>query len=360
MQTKIQSSISIVTLGTDFEFWMTDNKTGDMIPAEKIISFDDKKNSTGSSIHPDGYQMEGSTYYSTCRQSINDWVHNVLFSNHLQGYGIDLSPVKSIDMSVWDQLNPKTIEFGCQPSYNAWTNTVCPVPNFLQANRCIGAHIHIGDISYSSRGYLEDLRIGTGDLKEGYMFNLYKMCLTFHNRIQQIEEKNVLIKLLDVMVGIPSVIIAEDYEQEALRRTLYGQAGSFRPKDYGVEYRVLSSFFIRSILLITGILGLVRSAVSIFALNKEKEILDLFSEEEIRLCIDMADFDRAKDIISRMDSKFLKYASESCFIGCNSLSSIVSLLRDINRESKLFDVRKSFTNSLNKRLHRLNSNKGIE
>jgi hypothetical protein len=46
-----------------------------------------------------------------------------------------------------------------------------------------------------------------------------------------------LVKQLDSYLGLPSLL----FDRDTLRRKMYGQAGAFRPKPYGVEYRVLSN-----------------------------------------------------------------------------------------------------------------------
>ena len=46
---------------------------------------------------------------------------------------------------------------------------------------------------------------------------------------------------MDITLGVPSVI--RDVNG-ALRRKRYGNYGAYRPKSYGVEYRVLSNFWI--------------------------------------------------------------------------------------------------------------------
>jgi hypothetical protein len=51
-----------------------------------------------------------------------------------------------------------------------------------------------------------------------------------------------LAKQLDYYLGIPSLI----YDDGVKRRTLYGAPGAFRPKPYGMEYRVLSNAWLRS------------------------------------------------------------------------------------------------------------------
>ena len=45
---------------------------------------------------------------------------------------------------------------------------------------------------------------------------------------------------MDLFLGVPSVTLDSDTR----RRELYGKAGAYRAKDYGVEYRTLSNFWI--------------------------------------------------------------------------------------------------------------------
>lgn len=57
-----------------------------------------------------------------------------------------------------------------------------------------------------------------------------------HNRETSIE----LIRTLDLFLGVPSILIDKDDR----RRELYGKAGCFRFTAYGLEYRVMSGYFI--------------------------------------------------------------------------------------------------------------------
>ena len=53
------------------------------------------------------------------------------------------------------------------------------------------------------------------------------------------ERYTQIVKALDLHLAVPSILIEPPNE----RRKLYGKAGSFRPKSYGLEYRTLSSYF---------------------------------------------------------------------------------------------------------------------
>ena len=51
-----------------------------------------------------------------------------------------------------------------------------------------------------------------------------------------------LVRYMDLYLGVPSVIMDSDL----LRKKVYGTAGRFRITSYGVEYRVLSNFWLAS------------------------------------------------------------------------------------------------------------------
>jgi hypothetical protein len=107
-------------------------------------------------------------------------------------------------------------EFGCVPDLNAYTLTENELQTEILKNincRMAGGHLHIGG--------------GNSDL---VCHPLFKPLFTY---------------MLDLFVGIPSVLIdnsAESYR----RRSFFGTAGSYRDTEYGLEYRVLSPFWLRS------------------------------------------------------------------------------------------------------------------
>lgn len=105
-----------------------------------------------------------------------------------------------------DQMQtPEAFVFGCEPDFNAWTKTENdkPVPPH-QFMRSAGGHVHI-------------------ELPQGF---------TPQDQLNAI-------RAADLFLGVPSVLI----DSGSMRRKLYGQAGAFRPKPYGVEYRTLSNFW---------------------------------------------------------------------------------------------------------------------
>ena len=110
-------------------------------------------------------------------------------------------------------LHPKYLqtrnaqEFGCEPDFNVWTRSINNRPSATDSTlRSAGFHIHIG----------------------------------YKNKSEEIDE--YLVKALDLFLSVPATIVEPDNQ----RKQLYGKAGAFRFKDYGVEYRSLSNYFINS------------------------------------------------------------------------------------------------------------------
>lgn len=138
--------------------------------------------------------------------------------------------IKSSGVYPKSQLNhPMALRFGCDPDYNAWTlePNRAPNPEEVGRLRTCGGHIHVG--------FEQD----PDDLMAG----------------------PELARWMDLYLGIPSVILDPDTR----RRQVYGKAGAFRPKPYGIEYRVLSNFWIKNPILIR------------WAYRQAKEAYEMFS-----------------------------------------------------------------------------------
>jgi hypothetical protein len=153
--------------------------------------------------------------------SFNDWNRNIvevmrqLRGMLPKGYTFDISPSVRFTQDVFDNAPDDAKELGCTPDFNAWTGELTPTPNTDNDPllRCAGGHVHIG---WSDGNDVTDPQ---------HMAN----CID-------------LTKQLDWYLGGWALRIDKDAD----RRKLYGLAGAFRPKDYGVEYRTLSNFWIGS------------------------------------------------------------------------------------------------------------------
>jgi hypothetical protein len=124
-----------------------------------------------------------------------------------KGHKAEIITSHEFDMDFLRGQGDAAMEFGCGAEWNAWTTDRLPKPKGAETGlRTAGGHVHVG--------YDDPWELGNYSLA----------------------------RLLDLVLGIPSVILDEDIQ----RRSLYGSAGSMRHKPYGVEYRSLSNFWLKS------------------------------------------------------------------------------------------------------------------
>lgn len=119
--------------------------------------------------------------------------------------------VQDFDPAYLEEQPDEAKELGCDPDYCAYTGEINPVPDGTRNFRTAAGHVHIGwgaDIPPLNQDHME-------------------ICCQF-------------VKALDATVGVYMTYI----DREPRRRELYGKAGSFRPKSYGVEYRTPSNEWI--------------------------------------------------------------------------------------------------------------------
>lgn len=131
------------------------------------------------------------------------------------GYGFSQSPAIRFDPAVFDNAPDEAKILGCTPDFDAWTGEVNPPPCDPEDPylRTASGHIHIGwteDADFDDEEHLNNCRD--------------------------------LVKQLDWHLGGWSIRVDKD----PTRRKMYGKAGAMRYKSYGVEYRVLSNFWIFS------------------------------------------------------------------------------------------------------------------
>lgn len=128
-------------------------------------------------------------------------------------YEFAVFPTVRFPESHIKSLPEKALELGCDPDYNAYTQTLNPTPKDPKDIRSAGGHIHIGWTD------------GVDPMETAHFLSCCQ-----------------LTRQLDFALGLPSLFLDDDKQ----RRNIYGRAGAFRPKSYGVEYRVLSNFWIKS------------------------------------------------------------------------------------------------------------------
>lgn len=133
------------------------------------------------------------------------------------GYNLVAAPVADFDPVYWDNHVPEDCKLlGCTPDFDAWELRPNDAPDAGQKFRTGSGHIHLG----------------WGEGFDPMDPDHFDACAE-------------VARQLDYYVGIYSLLWDEDNR----RRELYGRAGAFRPKSYGVEYRTLSNAWLNSQLL---------------------------------------------------------------------------------------------------------------
>jgi len=128
------------------------------------------------------------------------------------------------------KLPDEVLALGCDPDFNGYTQDVNLPPNGEVPFRTGAGHVHLG--------------FREGDVDYDHFLD----CCA-------------LARELDFYLGLPSL----DWDNDNQRRELYGKAGAFRPKTYGMEYRVLSNAWVNDDKLITLIFNQTKKCYDNFA-----------------------------------------------------------------------------------------------
>lgn len=119
------------------------------------------------------------------------------------------TPSVMFDEEFASHIPAKALVLGCSADYDSWDQCEATKPDQTELMRTAGGHVHIGGIvpdtnPFHPKHFLEMARLG---------------------------------RLLDHTLGVYSIL----WDKDDKRRAMYGKAGSFRPKKYGMEYRTLSN-----------------------------------------------------------------------------------------------------------------------
>ena len=105
-----------------------------------------------------------------------------------------------------------------------------------------------------------------------------------------------MIKGMDLFHGTVSTTL--DNSPAAIkRRELYGKAGSHRPTDYGVEYRVLSNYWMKSPTLVMLMDSMTRDVAELVGDGKLNAIINEVGESELQNVINTGDVEAAQKIV---------------------------------------------------------------
>lgn len=207
--------IKNITIGADPELFLINKHTGNvvsaigLIPGEKGNPWVGPGMSEGFGLEIDNILAEFNIPPAGTKEEFRKSITFML--EYIEAFVKNINPdlgIECVSSRVVgeDQLqHPEAKRFGCSPDYCAYKDAPNKRPKGEKTClRSAGFHVHIG--------------------------------YDFPDLNTSIE----LVKYMDVFLGLPSVILDPDKE----RRKLYGKAGAYRLTEYGVEYRVLSSYML--------------------------------------------------------------------------------------------------------------------
>jgi hypothetical protein len=120
---------------------------------------------------------------------------------------------------------------------------------------------------------------------------------------------------MDLFHGIISVVL-DNTPESVERRKLYGKAGCHRPTDYGIEYRALSNYWLKSPMLVSLMHSLVTDALSAVKSGASKKIIKKLTSKVIRDVINFGKEDIAMEIIENTLMSHMSEESIEIFQMC--------------------------------------------
>ncbi len=150
---------------------------------------------------------------------------------------------------------------GCNPNVDVYAKRLNPPAHFTDDLRTGSFHIHIG-----------------------------------HEGLKTNKDKENMVMLLDVFAGCASVLFDKD-ETSGIRRKLYGRAGEFRPTSYGIEYRVLGNWCLRSDLVTRVVWDLILHSIHHFEIGDAHAIIEACGTMKTQLAINTNDKVLARQLL---------------------------------------------------------------
>lgn len=202
------------TIGSDPELFLFNQKTGKVVSAiDKIPGYKDDPFTDGL---PKGFALQTDNILAEFNippvSNATDFVNHIEYMKEFIrkkakeiDENLDVKCAASLKAPLKELQHPQAKEAGCDPDFCIYKKGPNPPGKLGRTmTRSAGFHLHVG-----------------------YPNN-------------NIDTSLMMLRYVDAIVGIPSII----YDTDAERRKLYGKAGCFRLQPWGFEYRVLSSYWI--------------------------------------------------------------------------------------------------------------------
>jgi hypothetical protein len=245
--------------GADPELFLSLN--GEIVGSERYIPEDHP------TVKRDGVQVELHPAPKNCRQEltanlagcIKDLKDILLRAK--DPVVIDWRAVVEVSQDEMNRLSELSKVLGCQPSFNVYdpAASVEVDPNYRI--RSAGGHIHLEMNSQHGLAVLH-------------------------------RDPTEMVKLLDTLLGTVNVLLDRE-PRAAERREVYGRAGEFRLPSYGIEYRTLSNWWLRSDVTVSMVYALARFAGYLWQSDRGASLLSRVDETHVRDSINENSFEKA-------------------------------------------------------------------
>ena len=289
--------MSTFTAGADPEFFIRneDNKLVSAVPIIKGTKHCPELTESGAAMQHDNVAVEFAIPVANSKEEFVDYIGKAMKEVRFalpSGHSIEAISSARFDES--ELQTEEALEFGCSADYNVWEMCQNNAPEIEdKALRACGGHLHVGDES-----------------------------------LLDFDSKMLMVKTMDVFHGIISVML-DTSEEAKTRRKLYGSAGCHRPTEYGIEYRTLSNFWLKSPQLAMLVHHLTEDCLSVIKEGKAEDLISDIGEEEIQDIINEGKVSDAKGVL---DNHLVEHLSDDSKI----------FLDDCLENIKTFDMDKEW------------------
>jgi len=239
--------------------------------------------SSSARMDRDGFAVEVHPEATYCR----DWsVPNTAailreFRRKFPEWKLSAKPMLRLTNEALKNAPPDVMGYGCVPDMDAYS---------------------LEEKAPETTGYHDNYRYTGGHIHLAMPWGLHPAYDHMYVPVAPKELRSKLTALaaiaLDVKFAVPLVAVigrVNDYG-EAARRRYYGQAGSYREKPYGIEYRVPSSAVMLSPVLWTWAIGAARGVLmGMNSITTEEGLMSAYHR------LQRYDFDRVRHIINNHD-----------------------------------------------------------
>lgn len=255
-------------MGADVEVFVQEKSTGRIVSAEGFIQGTKEKPFQFDPISPhfatslDNVLAEFGIAPAITREDFyRNLQKGLAYINSIlpKEYCTAILPAANLDMQFLQTDQAKI--FGCEPDYNAYTGEINQKPHSDDPTlRSCGGHLHT----------------------------------SWDNPTNSVRQQ--LIKMYDLHIAIPLVLMEPDNK----RKELYGKAGAYRPKKYGVEYRTPSNYYLTNKKLTDWFYNSAQNAI---AWINEGKTLEPYMEEIIQNAINFTNKDMAASLVQEYKLK---------------------------------------------------------